>query len=341
MKRVFVEALNNVVTVDADVPEPTETQAVIRLLAAGVCGSDTHAVAGEHPLLPPPYYPGHEAVGVVEREALDGSGPAAGTRVVLKPNLPCGTCVNCEAGRTNACQSLRWIGCDPPGDYPGAMAEYFLAPTANLYPVPDGVSDEQAALVECLATPVHAVRIAGNVEGSRVLVQGAGTIGILALQAARAAGAAVVVVSDLDEDKRERALRLGARAGIDPLAEDFSAQVLQAAGGHVDVIFDCVANAKSAAQWTGVLRRAGTVSIVGVPARDYSLPMPLIQDWEIRVQGSASYTEADVRAAMEMAKEIPAEEIVTDRFALTDAAAGFERAADFATGKVLITPTGE
>src|SRR5690625_2970919 len=115
MKRVFVEALDEVVTVEQPQPRPTPTQAVVRLLASGVCGSDTHAVAGEHPLLPPPYYPGHEAVGVVHQAATSGEGPAAGTRVVLKPNLPCGTCLNCHEGRTNACQTLRWVGCDPAG----------------------------------------------------------------------------------------------------------------------------------------------------------------------------------------------------------------------------------
>lgn len=338
MKRVFVEALGSVVTVDDAVPEPAGNQAVVRLLAAGVCGSDTHAVAGEHPLLPPPYYPGHEAVGVVQQSAPDGSGPEEGTRVVLKPNLPCGECVNCVAGRTNACQTLRWIGCDPAGDFPGAMAELFLAPTTNLYQVPAGVSDGQAALVECLATPVHAARIAGDLTGARVLVQGAGTIGVLALIAARHAGATRVVVSDLEPDKRDRATRLGADAAVDPRSEAFGEEVRDAAGGHIDVIFDCVANERSAAQWTSVIRRAGTVSIVGVPPRDYALPMPLIQDWELRVQGSAAYTERDVEAAMAMAHEIPAEEIISARYPLTDASRAFAEAAEHTSGKILITP---
>ncbi|SDL23141.1 zinc-dependent alcohol dehydrogenase [Tessaracoccus oleiagri] len=340
MKRVLAAEIGRVEVVDVEEPTPPPHHALVRTLASGICGSDTHAVAGHHPLLPPPYYPGHEAVGVVERQAADGTGPAAGTRVLLKPNVACGECVNCLAGRSNACQRLAWVGCDPSGAYPGAMAELFTAPSRNLYEVPADAADEQAVLVECLATPVHAARIAGDITGARVVVMGAGTIGILMLLAAREAGAGTIVVTDLDPAKRDRAVRLGADAAVDGAAEDFAEQVQGALGGLADVIFDCVAMEASARQWTQLVRRAATICIVGVPPRDFVVPMPLIQDWELRVQGCAAYTEVDVEKALTMAARIPADEIVTAQHPFEDAAAAFDEAARFSSGKVLVTPGG-
>lgn len=338
MKRVLAAEIGDVQVVEKELSTPAAHEVVVKTLAAGICGSDTHAVAGQHSLLIPPYYPGHEAVGVVERPADDGSGPAQGTRVMLKPNLVCGECVNCLAGRDNACQELVWIGCDPSGALPGAMAESFIAPAHNLYVVPDGVTDEQAALIECLATPVHAARIAGDISGARVVIMGAGTIGVLMLLAARDAGAGRIVMTDLDQTKLERAERLGADGVVDASAPDFADQATESLGGLADVIFDCVAMEASAKQWTSLVRRAATICIVGVPPRDFVVPMPYIQDWELRIQGSASYSEMDVETAMGMAAQIPAEEIVTASYDIDDAIEAFEEAAEFSSGKVLLVP---
>ncbi|MGY4719573.1 zinc-dependent alcohol dehydrogenase [Naumannella huperziae] len=332
MIRVTATAIGRVAAGSVEIPAPEAGQVLVRTRYAGICGSDTHALAGQHPLLAPPYVPGHEAVGVI------ASGDGAGRRVVLKPNVVCGVCVNCRAGRTNACEVLAWIGCDPTGARPGAMGEFFLAPSGNLYPVPDGVDDEQAALVECLATPVHAARIAGDLAGAGVVVLGAGTIGVLMIIAARAAGAERIVVTDPDPVKRERAVRLGADAALDALAADLGDRVRRELGGGADVLFDCVASAGSARQWPELVRRAATIAVVGVPAADLVTPMPAIQDRELRVQGCASYTEDDFAAALAMAADLPAAEIVSDRFAFADAATAFDRAVEPGAGKVLIGP---
>src|SRR5674476_429440 len=192
MMRVIAEQIGRVGVSEVPVPSPGPGQVLVRAALAGVCGSDTHAVAGHHPLLAPPYYPGHEATGTVAEVGPEVAFPAVGQRVMLKPNVCCGECVNCRAGRTNVCQDLRWIGCDPSGALPGAMADYLLAPAGNLYAVPDEVTDRQAVLVECLATGVHAARIAGDVTGARVVVLGAGTIGLFAVMAARPTSSSTV-----------------------------------------------------------------------------------------------------------------------------------------------------
>lgn len=340
MRQVLVAGLGDVTVTDRAVPEPGPGEVRVAVTYAGICGSDTHAVAGHHPLLPPPYLPGHELIGVVDAAGSPEHEALVGTRAVVKPNVECGTCVNCRAGRTNACQTLAWIGCDPSGARPGGMARYVLAPAANIFPLPDAVSDIDGVLVECLATPVHAARIAGDLEGARVLVIGAGTIGLFSVIAARRAGAAVIVVSDPEPSKRERALRFGADRAVDAFDPDFGAAAAAALDGTADVVFDCVGAEASIRQAMSVLRRAGTLLIVGVPPRDGTVALPTIQDWELRVQGCANYTAQDIETAIAIAAEggLPGREIVSAVYGLEQATEAFEVAAQGTAGKVVIAP---
>lgn len=340
MRQVLVAGLDEVTVVDSAVPEPGPGEVRVEVALAGICGSDTHAVAGHHPLLPPPYLPGHELVGTVDRIGAGADPALVGTRVVVKPNVECGTCVNCLAGRTNACQTLQWIGCDPSGALPGGMARYVVAPASSAFTVPEAVSDVDAVLVECLATPVHAARLAGDLTGARVVVIGAGTIGLLSVVAARRAGAATVVVSDPVPSKRERAARLGADATVDAAAPDFTVAVHEALGGRADVVFDCVGVEASIRQAVAVLRRAGTLLVVGVPPRDGVVPLPLLQDWELRVQGCANYTPQDIEVAIAIAADggLPGAEIVSATYGVEDAPAAFAAAALGTAGKVVVAP---
>ena len=322
------------------VPAPAAGEVLVRSALVGICGSDTHAVAGHHPFLTAPYVPGHEATGVVAALGADVDRFTVGQRVLLKPNVACGACANCVAGRTNACESLAWIGCDSSQVLAGAMAEYFVAPAGNLYPVPDGLDDREAALVECLATPVHAARIAGDLTGTRAVVLGAGTIGLLCVVAALHAGAKAVVVTDMEQTKIDRAMRCGALGGVLASAQDLELGVRSLLGGPADVVFDCVASERSLAQAVGVIRRAGTLLVVGVPPRPAPINLPFIQDWELRVQGCAAYTEGDMVTAIEIAVAggVPAAELVSGSYGLEDVAQAFLAAAADTSGKVMVTP---
>ncbi|NHB83771.1 zinc-binding dehydrogenase [Tessaracoccus sp. HDW20] len=220
------------------------------------------------------------------------------------------------------------------------MADYFVAPSANLFPIPEDVDDTTAALIECLSTPVHAVRIAGDLTGARVVVLGAGTIGILTLVAARRAGASVVAVTDTDAGKLARALRVGADAAVDATADDVDSRLIAALGGPADVVLDCVASERSMNQGICLLRRAGTLLVVGVPPRSAALPMPIVQDWEIRIQGCAAYTEEDVDTSIgiALAGGLPVDELVSATYPLDDIGQAFRAAASDCSGKVLVAP---
>lgn len=339
MRQVFVAGLNDVTVTTSPVPVPGPGQVRVAVTLAGICGSDTHAVAGHHPLLPPPYLPGHEMVGIV-----DAAGPGVqaevGQRVLVKPNVECQECVNCRAGRTNACQTLRWIGCDPSGELPGGLAQYVVAPERNLFPIPDHMSDNDAVLLEPLATPVHAVRIAQPVQGARVVILGAGTIGLLTIVAARAAGVARIVVTDVEDAKLERALANGADAVVSATDAAFADSVTAGLGGLADVVFDCVAIEASIRQAISVVRRAGTIVIVGVPPRDGTVQLPLVQDWELRIQGAANYTAEDIETAIAIAAagSLPGDATVSHRFGIEEAPEAFAVAARGTAGKVVVDP---
>ncbi|MEU6548938.1 zinc-binding dehydrogenase [Streptomyces sp. NPDC046915] len=146
------------------------------------------------------------------------------------------------------------------------MADCFTIPADRVHRVPEGMTNLQAALVEPLATPVHAVAKAGDLTGRTVAVLGAGPIGLLVLAAARHAGAARIAVTDLLATKRERAMRLGADAGLPADAADLTALAHSALGGPADVVFDCVARERSMAQAIGLVTKGGRIIVVGVGA---------------------------------------------------------------------------
>src|ERR1700733_14547611 len=218
--RIAVEA--------ADIPAPRPNEALVRTLAVGVCGSDLHAAHGRHPFVPLPYRPGHEVVGGVETAGSAVEGYLPGQRVIVEPDLPCWTCKMCTSGRENLCENLQFFGCGYPQ---GGMADYFTLAANRLHAVPDALDDHTAALIEPLSTPVHAVRLAGEVAGRSVAVLGAGSIGLLTLAVLRAQGAGKVVSTDPNPRKRDRAAALGADATIDARTPDAADQVRKALGG--------------------------------------------------------------------------------------------------------------
>lgn len=342
MRRVIVDVTGRVVVEDVIEPTPREGEVLVSTVVVGLCGSDVHAAAGHHPFLPLPYYPGHEVVGYVEQLGPDVTEPAVGQRVTVEPTLPCGQCKQCKNGRTNLCEALQFFGC---GYSQGGMAERFTIPASRLHVVPEGLTDREAALIEPLATPVHAISLAGagrpdgELRGATVAILGAGTIGLLLLLACRHAGARTIVVTDVRPTKRDRARRLGADAVIDAAREDVVDAVREELQESADVVFDCVSSQQTLRQAVGIAAKGGTVVVVGVPSGDVSVPLPLVQDQQVRLQGTATYLAADFDQAIQILEHggVPTEEIITGIFPLDSAADAFEASASGEHVKVLVT----
>lgn len=322
MRRVVVSP-GRVDVVEVATPTPGPREVLVRTVVAGVCGSDTHALHGRHPFIRLPYAPGHEVSGVVVED---------GTRVTVEPPLPCWDCKQCRAGRPNVCERLRFFGC---AHDQGGMAEFFTIDERRLHVIPDELDWRTAALIEPLSTPVHAIRLAGDVRDRAVAILGAGTIGLLMLRVAKAHGARRVVLTARSAANRERALAFGADAAVAPSAD----AVRAALGESADVVFDCVAEQSTMDDAIAIANKNGTVVVVGVPAAPVVVPLPTIQDSQLRIQGSATYLPEDYADAIELllTKTVSADDFVTAVHPLADAAAAFRDAASGRHIKVLLT----
>jgi 2-desacetyl-2-hydroxyethyl bacteriochlorophyllide A dehydrogenase len=334
MRRVVVSD-GHVDVVEAEPPRPGPGEVLVRSVLVGICGSDTHAAQGLHPFVALPYVPGHEVVGVVAGVGPGVTSVQRGRRVTVEPYLPCWHCKQCLRGQENLCENLGFLGC---GDPQGAMADYFTVDERRVHAVPDELSDQAGALIEPLSTPVHAVRLAGGVAGRTVAILGAGTIGLLLLRVVLAQRPRRVVVTAPRAQRRELALALGAGAAVDASADDVVERVRAELGESADVVFDCVTTEATTGQAIGMASKGGTVVVVGVPSGEVRFPLHLVQDRQIRIQGSATYLPEDVTEAIGLlvSGAVRPEDVVTSVVPITSAAQAFAQAASRGHIKVLV-----
>jgi len=321
-RRVVVSAPDVIEVVTEPVPALKAGEALVEMSVSGVCGSDKAGAHGEHAFMKPPYYPGHEVVGVVVAVA-DGVGEVVvGDRVTVEPTLVCGHCKPCRQGAENLCENLEFFGC---GYREGGMADVFSVPARRLHKVPEAFSDYQAALIEPLATPVHAVRLAGDLTGRTVAILGAGTIGLLALTAARHAGAGKIVSTDPVAAKRELALAMGADAVVDARADDLAGVVRGELGESADFVFDCVAYQSTVGPAVKMAVKGGTVVVVGGARKPVTIDLPVLQEYQVRLQGAATYRWEDFDEAIEIigSDAFDADRFITATYPLTEAAEAF------------------
>lgn len=337
-RRVVVNSLENVVIETVPEAQPESGEVRVRSTIVGICGSDLHAACGKHPFIDLPYRPGHEVVGVVDAVGPHVDDSWLGTRVVVEPNLACGHCTQCRAGRYNICRDLLVLGCQTPG----GLADSFTVAADRLVALNATLDDDHAILIEPFATPIHAVRRAaaavGDLRDRPVVVIGAGPIGLFVLLAARQAGARVVV-ADLLATKRERAERLGAAGSFDPTAADAVESALQRLGGPAAVVIDCVANQSSVAQAVDLVDKGGAIMIVGVSAGATPVRLDLVQDRELALIGNLMYVREDFMAAIDLLASgaVPIDEFISARFDFEDSAAAFTASADPEQVKVVVT----
>jgi L-iditol 2-dehydrogenase len=324
--QVQIPDVGEVRVVEVEPSTPAAEQALVRVEAIGICGSDLHTLHGEHPFVSYPVWPGHELVGVVESVGVAVDRSLIGARVALEPSLPCGRCRTCREGRYNICENLRVLGFQAPG----GMAETFVVNAERLHPLPDTLSVDGGALVEPMAVAVHAARLPGPLAALRVGVVGAGTIGLLTGVAAGAYGAAEVTVADPLEPRRDVAAALGLRA------------VPSLPAASCDVVFECVGNESALRASVDAVTKGGTVVVAGVYGADPQVQAGLVQDRELRLQGSLMYVASDVRDAIRLlaAGRVDPQRVITHRFALAQAAEAFRLAGARGEAlKVLLIPS--
>jgi L-iditol 2-dehydrogenase len=275
----------------AEVPMPVAGagEVLIRVGACGICGSDVHGYDGSSGRRIPPIVMGHEAAGRIAALGVGVTGLAEGDRVTFDSTIYCGACGFCKRGEVNLCDHRQVLGVSC-GDYSraGAFAEYVAVPARVVYKLPESISFAEAAMLEAVAVAIHAVSLAEISAQSTALVVGAGTIGVLILQALRAAGCKRVFVSDVDASRLKLAKELGA-ADILRADADVVEQILQRTGGiGVDVAMEAVGRDETVNAAIASVRKGGTVVLVGNISPAATLPLQKVVTRQIRLQGSCA-----------------------------------------------------
>lgn len=283
-------------------PQGDEVQ--VRVTRAGICGSELEAVATKSPRRVPPLIMGHEFAGVIEAIGPDAAatGWQVGERVVPNPLLPCGRCRICARGLTNACPNRALLGLH----VAGGQAEWVNCRASQLRRIPPSLDDGGAATAEPLAVAIHAVRLLGAdaVLPRSVAIYGAGTIGLLALQAAQLAGATTTLVLDLDDARLAVARRLGATLTLDPRTPDGSGDGLARAardltdGDGFDGAIDAVGHGQTRAGALRLVRPGGAAVWVGMAQDEVPVHGSDAVLGERRIQGAYAYTENDFSTAL-------------------------------------------
>lgn len=323
----------SLIEVSEKTPGPGEVR--VRIERCGICGSDLHCFRGHSAL--PPVCPGHEMSGIVDAVGSGARGVREGDRVTVEPLLRCGECRQCLSGNTQLCPRLSLCGVSAAG----GMASHLVVPDYTLFQLPPALDFELGALAEPTAVTVHAARLGGVREGSRVLVLGAGTIGLVAAAAARHLGASFVAITARHPHQRALAEALGVDQVLDPAdLRPLSAKpdvVLETVGGEATTIADGVM----------AVARGGTVVMIGLfektPVFD---PMAMLMK-EVRLVGSMVYNRppaapADFAVALDVlvSHGEALRGLVSHTFPLSRVQEAFETAADKKSGavKVMLAP---
>jgi len=318
------------------VPQPAADEVLVEIRSVGVCGSDIHYY--EHGRIGPyvvdaPLVLGHEAGGVVAAVGAEVPTLEVGQRVSIEPGVPCRRCAQCLAGRYNLCPDVRFFATPP---YDGAFAQFVTMPAAFVYAVPDAISDDAAGLLEPLSVGVWACRRAQLAPGSTVLVTGAGPIGLIAAQTARAYGADSVTVTDVNPHR----LRLAEQLGLGTV--DVSQTSLAESGIEADALLECSGNARATWDAVSTLARAGRVILVGMGGDTVQLPLSYVQDRELTITGAFRYANTWPTAIRLAASgRVDLDAMVTGHYGLDDVESALTAAkTDPTTIKTIIRPGG-
>ena len=318
-RMAYLDAAHRFTITEEPIPRPGPGEALVKIAANGICGSDIHFYhegrLGNF-VVTKPYVPGHEACGVVAEVGQGVASLSPDDRVVIEPGIPCGRCGVCRGGRYNLCPEVVFLSAPPVN---GTFCDYLVIRAESLHAMPEGMSFEQGALVEPAAVAVHAVNRAGIHGGDSAVVLGCGPIGLLTLQAFKAAGGSHVACVDKLRPRLDKALDLGADVATAPDSDD------QALVGRADVVFETAGSVAATRMAIGCARPGGVVVQVGWPEEN-GVPLNIANFLEKELSYFAVHRYANAfPAAISWlaAGRISTAGIVTHRFPLAEVAEAF------------------
>lgn len=332
MRASYLLKQGEVAVREVEIPALAADEVLVKVAAVGVCGSDVHYY--QHGKIGPyivdhPLILGHELSGTIAAVGSDVDPKRVGQRVAVEPQRPCRECEQCLAGRYNLCPNIEFYA-TPPID--GAFAEFVKIQDSFAFEIPDHVSFEAAALIEPLSVCLWAGQRAEITQGSRVLIAGAGPIGVIMAQVASALGASEVIITDISEDRRNFALSYGATRAIDPRVENVESL-------EVNAFVDASGVAQAVFSGIKAVGPAGHALLVGLGAEEMNLPVSHIQNNEIWVTGVFRYantwpTGIDLVAS----GKVNLDALVTHTFGLDDVESALNAGKLPGSMKVIVHP---
>lgn len=328
MKALLLSEYKKLEVADLPQPQPGADEVLVRVEACGICGSDVHGYDGTSGRRIPPIVMGHEAAGTIAAVGAAVEGYKAGDRVTFDSTVYCGQCEYCRRGEVNLCDRRQVVGVSC-GDYrrAGAFAEYVVVPQRILYHLPEGLSFPEAAMLEAVSVALHAVRLSELKGGETALVVGAGMIGLLTLQAARAGGAARVIVADIDATRLKLAKEMGADEVLQLSGAELVAEIMKLTGNKgVDVALEAVGRNETVSVAIDSVRKGGTVTLIGNISPEVTLPLQKVVTRQLRLQGTAaSAGEYPQAIELMMQGKILVKPLITAVASLNEGPGWFER----------------
>jgi L-iditol 2-dehydrogenase len=289
MKALLLAKYGHLEMTELPQPTPAADEVLVRVAACGICGSDVHGYDGSSGRRIPPIVMGHEAAGVIAAVGSDVRTFKEGDRVTFDSTVYCGACGPCVRGEVNLCDRRQVLGVSC-GDYrrAGAFAEFVSVPARIVYRLPDALSFAEASMLEAVAVAVHAVSLAQISKDTTALVVGAGTIGLLTLQALKAAGCKQVLIADVDDSRLALAKTLGANETLNADKELVDEVLGRTGRAGVDVAVEAVGRNETVKACIDSVRKGGTVVLVGNISPEVTISLQKVVTRQIRLQGSCA-----------------------------------------------------
>jgi L-iditol 2-dehydrogenase len=318
MKQAVMTAPGKIEFREIEKPSIKADEILIRVRRIGICGSDIHVNHGTHPYTGYPVVQGHEVSGVVAQIGELVRGLETGDLVTIMPQITCGRCYSCRHGRYHICDSLKVMGFQADG----AAQEYFSISADKVLKLPAGMSLEHGAMIEPTAVALHALNRArigteGELTGKMVVVLGAGPIGNLVAQSAKALGAKRVAISDLSDFRLKRAEACGIDRTVNPEKQNLDQEIERYMGcDRADLIMECVGSEATIGDAVRLARKGSTIVVVGVFGSTPTVDVGLVQDKELNLIGTLMYQKADYERAIKLISDgkIRLEQLITDQF---------------------------
>lgn len=301
MKSLTLTAYSHLEIADVEVPQPGDDEVVLRVATCGICGSDVHGYDGSSGRRIPPIVMGHEAAGTVHAVGRNVTRFKKGDRVTFDSTVFCGACNFCLRGEVNLCDRRQVVGVSC-SEYrrAGAFAEFVVVPQRIVYELPRDLGFAEAAMLEAVAVALHAVHLSEPQSCRSALIVGAGMIGLLTAQAARALGIERIMIADVDDSRLRMARELGFKEALCATGNELVARVIELTNGMgVDLVLEAVGREETVLASIDCVRKGGRVTLIGNIQPEIRLPLQKIVTRQIRLQGSAA-SAGEYPEAMEL-----------------------------------------